>query len=56
MMGKPAGGVDFKITDDNEIPLPAGNLNVLFCRHPAGRLSRYHKLANDKAGIALARA
>ncbi len=56
MMGKPAGGVDFKIIDDNENPLPPGNLYVLVFRHPMGRLSRYHKLTNENAGIVLARA
>ncbi|MGH7857469.1 MAG: AMP-binding protein, partial [Candidatus Binatia bacterium] len=43
-MGKPIGGVDFRVVDDRDEPLPAGQVGELVFRHPKGQLTRYHKL------------
>ncbi len=43
-MGKPIGGVEFRIVDDNDEPLPPGRIGELVFRHPQGQLTRYHKL------------
>lgn len=46
-MGKPVGGVEFRVVDDEDHPLPAGRVGELIFRHPAGPLSHYHN--NDEA-------
>jgi crotonobetaine/carnitine-CoA ligase len=43
-MGKPIGGVDFRVVDDQENPLPAGKVGELVFRHPMGPLTLYYKL------------
>ena len=43
-MGKPIGGVDFRVFDDNDQPLPPGKVGELVFRHPQGQVTRYHKL------------
>jgi carnitine-CoA ligase len=43
-MGKPIGGVDFQVVDDDEKPLPAGKVGELVFRHPMGPLTLYYKL------------
>jgi len=43
-MGKPIGGVDFRVVDDHENPLPAGKVGELVFRHPMGPLTLYYKL------------
>ncbi len=48
-MGKPVGGVDFKVVDDDDNPLPAGKVGELVFRHPKGQLSQYHKLPDATA-------
>jgi len=48
-MGKPVGGVEFNVVDDNDRPLPAGRVGELVFRHPKGQLSKYHKLPEATA-------
>jgi crotonobetaine/carnitine-CoA ligase len=36
--------VEFRVVDDEDNPLPAGNVGELVFRHPRGRLTHYHKL------------
>lgn len=43
-MGKPIGGVEFRVVDDHDQPLPAGEVGELVFRHPRGRLTLYYKL------------
>jgi crotonobetaine/carnitine-CoA ligase len=42
-MGKPIGGVDFRVVDENDKPLPAGKVGELVFRHPKGALTHYHQ-------------
>jgi carnitine-CoA ligase len=37
-------GVEFRVVDDDDNPVPAGGVGELVFRHPAGRLTYYHKL------------
>lgn len=46
-MGKPVGGVEFKIVDDADEELPRGEVGELVFRHPMGPQSRYHN--NEEA-------
>jgi crotonobetaine/carnitine-CoA ligase len=48
-MGKPVGGVEFRVVDDNDNPLPAGKVGELVFHHPKGQLSQYHKLPDATA-------
>ncbi len=48
-MGKPVGGVEFRVVDDNDQPLPPGKVGELVFRHPKGQLSHYHKLPDATA-------
>jgi crotonobetaine/carnitine-CoA ligase len=48
-MGRPVGGVDFKVVGDDDNPLPAGKVGELVFRHPKGQLSQYHKLPDATA-------
>ncbi len=48
-MGKPIGGVDFRVVDDDEKPLPAGKVGELVFRHPMGPLTLYYKLPEATA-------
>ncbi|MGH7812959.1 MAG: AMP-binding protein [Candidatus Binataceae bacterium] len=48
-MGKPVGGVEFRVVDDNDNPVPAGKAGELVFRHPLGQLSQYHKLPDATA-------
>ncbi|MGH7818306.1 MAG: AMP-binding protein [Candidatus Binatia bacterium] len=43
-MGKPIGGVEFRVVDDEDRPLSPGKVGELAFRHPKGQLTRYHKL------------
>jgi crotonobetaine/carnitine-CoA ligase len=43
-MGKPIGGVDFRVVDDNDQPLPPNQVGELVFRHPKGPLTLYYKL------------
>ena len=43
-MGKPIGGVDFQVIDDDGKPLPDGKVGELVFRHPKGPLTLYYKL------------
>jgi crotonobetaine/carnitine-CoA ligase len=44
-------GVEFRVVDDEDNPVPSGVVGELVFRHPAGRLTHYHKLpeATDHA-------
>lgn len=46
-MGRPVGGVEFRVVDGEDQPLPAGEVGELVFRHPLGQLSRYHN--NEEA-------
>lgn len=46
-MGKPVGGVEFRVVDDQDRPLPPGQVGELIFRHPLGQLSHYHN--NEQA-------
>jgi crotonobetaine/carnitine-CoA ligase len=48
-MGKPVGGVEFRVVDDNDNLLPPGKVGELVFRHPKGQLSQYHKLPDATA-------
>ncbi len=48
-MGKPIGGVDFQIVDDDETALPPGKVGELVFRHPRGPLTLYYKLPEATA-------
>lgn len=37
-------GVEFRVVDDDDNPMPAGEVGELVFRHPQGRLTHYHKL------------
>ena len=41
-MGRPVGGVEFRVVDGDDQPLPPGQVGELVFRHPAGQLSHYH--------------
>lgn len=43
-MGKPVAGVDFRVVDSEDNPLPPGEVGELVFRHPWGQLTHYHKL------------
>ena len=42
-MGRPVGGVEFKIVDDDGQPLPPNRIGELVFRDPSGRATRYHR-------------
>lgn len=50
-MGRPVAGVDFRVVDGDDNPLPPGEVGELVFRHPWGQLTHYHKLpeATDEA-------
>jgi crotonobetaine/carnitine-CoA ligase len=48
-MGKPVGGVEFRVVDDNDQPVPPGKVGELAFRHPKGQLTHYHKLPEATA-------
>jgi crotonobetaine/carnitine-CoA ligase len=48
-MGKPVAGVEFRVVDDNDNPLPPGHVGELVFRHPMGQLTHYHKLPEATA-------
>jgi crotonobetaine/carnitine-CoA ligase len=48
-MGRPVGGVDFKVVDAADRELPAGQVGELVFKHPAGQLSHYHN--NEQATL-----
>jgi crotonobetaine/carnitine-CoA ligase len=37
-------GVEFRVVDDDDRPLPPGTVGELVFRHPKGRMTTYHKL------------
>jgi crotonobetaine/carnitine-CoA ligase len=43
-MGRPVAGVEFRVVDDADRPVPPGTVGELVFRHPAGRLTHYHGL------------
>ena len=43
-MGKPIGGVEFRVVDDEDRPLGANQVGELVFKHPMGQLTHYHKL------------
>jgi crotonobetaine/carnitine-CoA ligase len=44
-MGKSGiSGVEFRVVDDDDNPLPPGQIGELVFRHPKGELTHYHKL------------
>ncbi|SHH14579.1 AMP-binding protein [Pollutimonas bauzanensis] len=43
-VGKPVGGAEFKVVDENGQSLPAGQCGELLFRHPAGQATSYHNL------------
>jgi crotonobetaine/carnitine-CoA ligase len=43
-MGKPFGGIDFQLVDDDDQPVAPGQVGEIVFRHPNGRLTYYHKL------------
>lgn len=45
-MGKPIGGIEYRVVDDNDNPLPPGKVGELVFRHPKGQMTHYHKLAD----------
>jgi carnitine-CoA ligase len=44
-MGKPISGIEFEIVDDDEKPVGSNTVGELVFRHPKGKLTYYHKLA-----------
>jgi crotonobetaine/carnitine-CoA ligase len=51
-MGKPVAGIEFRVVvDEDDNPLPPGEMGELVFRHPQGQLTHYHKLpeATEKA-------
>jgi crotonobetaine/carnitine-CoA ligase len=48
-MGKPLGGVEFRVVDDDDRPLPPGRVGELVFRHPRGALTLYYKLPEATA-------
>lgn len=43
-MGKPIGGTEFQVVDDDDRPVPPGTVGELVFRHPQGQLTHYNKL------------
>jgi carnitine-CoA ligase len=41
-MGKPVGGVTFRVVDEDDREVPCGQVGELVFQHPAGQLSAYH--------------
>lgn len=41
-MGKPLGGVEFQVVDNNDDPIPKTAIGELVFRHPKGQTSYYH--------------
>ena len=50
-MGKPVGGVEFRVVDDNDQPVPIGKIGELVFRHPKGQLTHYHKLPTRRCRL-----
>ena len=48
-MGKPFANIDFAVVDDDEQPLPPGQVGEVVFRHPMGQLTHYHKLPEATA-------
>ena len=48
-VGRPVDGAEFRIVDDNDNDLPAGQLGEIVWRHPWGRASHYHNLPEATA-------
>ena len=40
--GKPAGGSELRIVDENDQPVPAGTVGEIIFRHPLGQITSYH--------------
>ncbi|MGE4238834.1 AMP-binding protein [Ramlibacter sp.] len=47
--GPGAGGSEFRIVDENDMPLPPETLGEILFRHPAGQATRYHNLPEATA-------
>jgi crotonobetaine/carnitine-CoA ligase len=45
-MGKPIAGIEFRVVDDDDQPLGSKQIGELVFRHPLGRTTHYHKLAD----------
>ncbi len=48
-MGKPVGGVEFRVVNETDEPVAPGVVGELVFRHPKGQLSHYHKLPDATA-------
>lgn len=50
-MGRPVGATEFRVVDDADRDVPAGETGELVMRHPGGRLTHYHNnpAATDEA-------
>jgi crotonobetaine/carnitine-CoA ligase len=48
-VGKPAGGAEFRIVDENDNTLPAGRLGQIVFRDPVGQGTRYNNLPEATA-------
>lgn len=48
-VGKPAGGAEFRIVDENDDPLPPGKLGQIVFRDPVGQATRYNNLPEATA-------
>ncbi len=46
-MGRPVGNVEFRVVDDEDRPLPPGEVGELVFRHPGGQVSHYHNRPED---------
>jgi crotonobetaine/carnitine-CoA ligase len=48
-MGKPIADIDFAVLDDDDQPLPPGQIGEVAFRHPMGQLTHYHNLPDATA-------
>ena len=46
-MGKRVAGVEFRVVDEEDNPLPPGQPGELVFKHPKGQLTYYHKLPEE---------
>ena len=48
-MGKPIANIEFAVVDDDDEPVPPGEIGEIVFRHPMGQLTHYHKLPEATA-------